>query len=238
MSPVFLPPGGDVVFPSLRFASPEGLLAVGGDLSPERLLAAYRSGIFPWYDKTTPILWWNLPERFILFPDSFHIPRSLRRILHAETFTITLDTAFEEVITGCAETARKGQKGTWITRDMITAYCNLHAAGYAHSAEAWQDGRLAGGLYGLALGGVFFGESMFFRVPEASKCALVWLFSYLAFRGFRLVDCQQPTKNLARFGGVSVPRRIFMQLLKQGLHHDVSKTPWQFPHDFHPLNKI
>lgn len=232
--PVVLSPGG-VFFPPLRFASGEGLLAIGGDLSRERLVAAYSQGIFPWYDPSTPILWWSPPERCILLPDALHIPRSLIRSLRACRFSVTLDTAFDAVIDACAVSPRPGQKGTWLVPEMRAAYSDLHSAGYAHSVEAWQNGELAGGLYGVALGGIFFGESMFFNRPDASKTALVWLVRLLQSKGFALIDCQQVTDNLLRFGASSIRRNEFMQRLLHALSLPAWPGLWAMPDDFFPL---
>jgi leucyl/phenylalanyl-tRNA--protein transferase len=229
-------PAGDADFPPHECASSEGLLAIGGELSQGRLLAAYRQGIFPWYDESTPILWWSLPERCILPPAELHIPRSLTRSLHSGRYTVTLDRAFDEVIAACAVSPRPRQRGTWLTPDMRNAYTKLHVAGYAHSVEAWSGEELAGGLYGLAIGGVFFGESMFFRQPDASKSALVWLVRLLQFWGFALVDCQQTTANLLRFGARPVPRKEFLALLRRALALPGQPgTPWTMPEGFHPL---
>ncbi len=232
--PVFLRPG-TVTFPSFPHASPEGLLAVGGDLSRERLLRAYANGIFPWYDEHTPILWWALPEHCILPPAELHVSRSLRRAIHARRFQVSLDTAFDAVIRGCAYTPRPGQQGSWLVPNMVEAYRDLHRAGYAHSVEARLDGRLAGGLYGVALGGVFFGESMFYHSPDASKVCLVWLARLLQTWGFLLIDCQQVTDNLLRFGAYSVPRAAFMRELRRGLALPQRQGAWVMPKDFFPL---
>lgn len=159
------------VFPDPEYADPDGLLAVGGDLSPMRLLNAYSNGIFPWYAEGSPILWWSTNPRLVLIPDEFHIPRSLRRVLNKGTFSFTMDTDFSAVINQCACCPRPEQDGTWIVDEMVEAYTALHELGYAHSVEAWQDGELVGGLYGVSLGSIFFGESMFYRVPDASKAA-------------------------------------------------------------------
>ncbi|MDL2271641.1 leucyl/phenylalanyl-tRNA--protein transferase [Desulfovibrio sp. OttesenSCG-928-I05] len=233
--PVFLPPGCDIHFPPPAAASPEGLLAVGGDLSVPRLLAAYRQGVFPWYNDDTPILWWNLPERSILVPEELHIPHSLRRTINARRFQISLDWAFADVITACAGTRRPGQQGSWIVPAMREAYTALHEAGYAHSVEAWEGGQLVGGAYGVALGRAFFGESMFFKKPDASKTAFVWLVRYLAAQGYALIDCQQVTEHTSRFGAVSIDRDSFMCSLKNALVGDDRAGRWQLPDDFFPL---
>ena len=235
----YLPSGYDFWFPPFTDASPDGLLAAGGDLSIPRLLVAYSQGIFPWYGENSPILWWHLPERSILHPDSLHIPRSLRRVINSQRFSVSVDTAFHEVISACAETPRPGQTGTWILPEMREAYTVLHKAGYAHSVEVWEEGVLAGGLYGVALDRVFFGESMFYQRTDASKVAFVWLTRYLAERRFSLIDCQQVTENTERFGAMAVSRDIFMMHLNNAL--DIKKgfdkwaDPWCLPENFFPL---
>lgn len=191
-------------------AEPNGLLAVGGDLSPERLLAAYRRGVFPWFSAGEPILWWSPDPRAVLYPHAVHVSRSLRKVLRQGRFTITRDTAFDAVARACAG-PRAGQRGTWITPEMRNAYGRLHRFGLAHSLEVWRNGALVGGLYGVALGGVFFGESMFSHATDASKAALVTL----AGMGFRLIDCQVPSAHLARMGAVEIPRARFLHHLDQ-----------------------
>ncbi|CAK7010364.1 MAG: Leucyl/phenylalanyl-tRNA--protein transferase [Desulfovibrio sp.] len=232
--PVFLRPDRNV-FPPLSAASEEGLLAIGGSLSRERLLSAYARGIFPWYDKSTPILWWAPPERCMVRPSEIHIPRSLRRVIRSGRFTVTFDTAFSAVIRACARSPRPDQDGTWIVPEMVAAYCDLHEAGYAHSVEAWQDGELAGGLYGVSLGRAFFGESMFFKVPDASKVCFVWLAKALALWNFTLIDCQQVTDNLLRFGAYAVSREIFTGRLVEALLTETVPGKWRVPPDFSPL---
>lgn len=222
-------------FPPFTRASREGLLAVGGSLSRERLLDAYGSGVFPWYDSATPVLWWAPPLRCMLRPEEVHIPRSLRRVINSRRFSVSLDAAFADVITGCAKTPRPGQEETWLVPDMVEAYTDLHRAGHAHSVEAWSGGNLAGGLYGVALGGAFFGESMFFREPEASKVCFVWLAKLLAHWGFTLIDCQQVTDNLLRFGAYPVPRKAFMKELAEALKTERPAGAWTMPPDFFPI---
>ena len=185
-------------FPPLEEALPEGLLAVGGDLTVERLLLAYRNGIFPWYSPGEPILWWSPDPRLVLLPESLHVPRSLRRTLNRGRFRFSLDRDFIRVIHACA--AERRQSGTWLVPEMIAAYIRLHQAGHAHSLEVWEDRRLVGGLYGVALGKCFFGESMFHRATDASKAGLVHLVRPLAGLDFELIDCQVATAPLARFG--------------------------------------
>ena len=203
-------------FPDPVDAEPDGLLAVGGDLSPRRVLAAYAQGIFPWYSEGSPILWWSPDPRCVLFPDRFHLPRSLARTLRRGTFRCTMNGAFEAVLEGCAG-GRRAEEGTWLLPEMRAAYLQLHRLGLAHSFEAWHNDELAGGLYGVLLGRVFFGESMFYRVPDASKAALAFLVETLKARDVELIDCQQVTNNLVRFGAQALPRAIFLELLSHAL---------------------
>lgn len=203
---------GAPYFPDRLTPDPTGLVAIGGTLAPECLTEAYAKGIFPWHSQ--PVIAWFSPDpRYVLFPGELHIPRSLRRVLNRGTYTFSLDRAFREVMTACADTPRPDEDGTWITPDMIDAYCRLHEMGLAHSVEAWRDGELAGGLYGVALGGVFCGESMFARYDNASKAAFAWLVQHLAESGFALVDCQVHTEHLERFGARHIPRAQFLSLL-------------------------
>ncbi len=203
-------------FPPVEQAllDPDGLLAVGGDLSPQRLLNAYQHGIFPWYTEGEPILWWSPDPRCVLFPEKLKISRSLRKTLRKKLFEVRMDTAFEAVMRACAEN-RPNQKGTWITEDILQAYVNMHQLGFAHSVECWQDGQLAGGLYGMAIGKVFFGESMFSRKTDASKVAMVYLCEYLKQHGFRLIDSQVYTQHLESLGAELIPRTRFVELLKK-----------------------
>ncbi len=216
-------------FPPLTaaLAEPNGLLAVGGDLSAQRLVAAYARGIFPWYSEGQPILWWSPDPRMVLPVDAFRVSRSLRKRVQAGTFETRIDTAFRAVIEACARTARPGQRGTWITPEMVDAYCELHRLGYAHSVESWRDGALAGGLYGIALGRVFFGESMFARASDASKVALVALVAHLQRLGVTLIDCQQETAHLASFGARSVPRAQFARALAELIHSTAPPAGWR-----------
>lgn len=218
----------DPVFPDPEEAEPDGLLAVGGDLSPERLLCAYSNGIFPWYAESSPILWWSTNPRLVLFPDEFHLPRSLRRVLNRKTFSFTLDQDFKGVIYNCAKAGRPEQDGTWITGEMMDAYVRMHELGYAHSVEAWQDGELVGGLYGIGLGSAFFGESMFYNVPDASKAAFAVLVGQLRQWGFTIIDCQQTTDHLLRFGAREVLRFRFMELLHSAMACETRMGPWGF----------
>lgn len=214
------------LFPDPAHADEDGLLAVGGDLSPQRLLMAYAQGIFPWYCENSPILWWSPDPRLVLEPAKIHVPGRLERILRQGRFAFTLDTAFERVITGCAETPRPGAHGTWIVPEMLAAYCRLHELGFAHSIEVWSGTILAGGLYGVALGGAFFGESMFYREPDASKAGLVTLMRLLSKAGFVLFDCQQTTAHMLRFGGFEMPRSEFLARLGQALELSTPRGPW------------
>ncbi len=214
-----------VLFPPVHLAAKSGLLAVGGDLSPERLLAAYREGIFPWYGNGEPILWWSPDPRFVLFPNELRISRSMRQFLRKEIVRITFDRAFREVIAACRR-PRPGQDGTWITAEMREAYAALHDLGYAHSVEAWQEKELVGGLYGVSLGSAFFGESMFSAIPNASKAALITLVSHLEKRGFDLIDCQVETAHLRSLGGRPIPRRDFRALLQRSLRHETLRGNW------------
>ena len=216
-------------FPPVEQASPEGLLAVGGDLRPERLLEAYRKGIFPWYNEDQPILWWSPDPRAVLFPDKLHVSRSLKRSLRSNVFTVTLDTRFRDVMAQCAgPRPQYPEGGTWITSDMLDAYTRLHELGYAHSAETWQNGRLVGGLYGVAIGGTFFAESMFTRVDDASKVALVRLVRQLQTWNFRLIDCQQSSPHVSRFGAEEIPRADFIKHLNEALTLPDRRGPWKF----------
>jgi len=198
------------LFPPIDAAldDPNGLLAAGGDLSPERLVDAYRHGIFPWYNGGQPILWWSPNPRMVLFLEEFKLSRSLAKVVRQQRFEIRVDTAFRDVITACAE-PRNGQSGTWITPQVIDAYTTLHRQGYAHSIESWRDDQLVGGLYGVAIGRMFYGESMFARESDASKVALVKLVAMLKYMEMPLIDCQQETDHLARFGARPVTRRTF-----------------------------
>ncbi len=216
----------EVAFPDPRQAEPDGLLAVGGDLSPERLLAAYAAGIFPWYGPDSPILWWSPDPRLVLDPARLHVPRSLARARRRAPYRLTADTAFDRVIRACAAIDRPDQEGTWITPAMIRAYRQLHARGLAHSFEAWEGEALVGGLYGVSLGAAFFGESMFSVRPDASKLAFVESVEWLAARGVRLIDCQVRTEHLARFGAEDWPRDRFLAALSGALARPTLRGRW------------
>ncbi|WP_242395752.1 leucyl/phenylalanyl-tRNA--protein transferase [Anaeromyxobacter oryzisoli] len=214
------------VFPDPSDAEPDGLLAVGGDLSPERLLTAYAEGIFPWFSEGSPILWWSPDPRLVLDPPTLHVPRSLARTIRHARYRVTADTAFAEVIRRCADRTRPGQDGTWITPDMIAAYERLHRLGFAHSFEAWDAEGLAGGLYGVSLGAAFFGESMFADRPDASKVAFVTSVEFLHRSGIGLVDCQVRTDHLVRFGAQEIPRAGFLARLEQALTAPTLRGTW------------
>lgn len=217
----------ELLFPDPRLADPSGLLAVGGDLQPRRLLLAYSQGIFPWYEEGLPILWHSPDPRMVLRPGEIRISRSLRRAMRKAPFEIRLDTAFERVVRACAEKPRPGQAGTWITDEMIAAYCELHELGFAHSAEAWIGAELVGGLYGVSLGSSFFGESMFADRSDASKLAFATLVGQLERWSFALVDCQVHTDHLAGFGAVGWPRESFLDALRLSLEEPTRRGPWQ-----------
>ncbi|MFO7643530.1 MAG: leucyl/phenylalanyl-tRNA--protein transferase [Desulfosarcina sp.] len=204
-------------FPPVHLAIREGLLAVGGDLSAERLLLAYRNGIFPWYSQGEPILWWSPDPRLVLYPAELKVPQSLRKVIRKDRFQITFDQAFDAVIQACAQAKRAYGEGTWITAEMKAAYCDLHRQGFARSVEAWQGQQLVGGLYGVSLGRAFCGESMFSRVSNASKVAFVAFVERLCGLGFELIDCQVKTDHLIRFGAREVPRKLFLQQLAQAI---------------------
>ena len=208
-------------FPSLEDDT-DGIVCVGGNLSPGMLISAYLQGIFPWYTKDSPILWWSPDPRFVLFPEELHIPKSLQKFIKKNkklllegdknAFSFSTDCAFEQVITNCSSVERKDQDGTWILQEMIDAYCDLHELGFAHSYETWQNGKLVGGFYGVEIGKVFFGESMFSLVPEASKVAFVRFVKDFIERGGKLIDSQVYTDNIARFGGKNISRLAFLKL--------------------------
>ncbi|MDY6823884.1 MAG: leucyl/phenylalanyl-tRNA--protein transferase [Thermodesulfobacteriota bacterium] len=216
-----------ISFPSPQIADRDGLLAVGGDLNVDRLLAAYRLGIFPWYSEGDPILWWSPDPRLILIPHGIHVSRRLRRTMNKGEFTFTMDTVFEDVITSCANVRRGFREGTWIVDEMIDAYTRLHKAGYAHSVEAWQADRLVGGLYGVAIGSCFFGESMFTTVSNASKAAFVKLTAFLVQNGFAMIDCQVTTPHLVRFGAEEIPREHFLKVLEKCVAQPTLKGKWR-----------
>jgi len=217
----------DIVFPDPEFAEPDGLLAIGGDLTMPRLIAAYRCGIFPWYSAGDPILWWSPDPRLVLFPSRFHLPRRLARTIRKQLFKVTADTAFTEVITACGSLREESGGGTWITDAMKTAYIHLHEKGFAHSVECWFEGELAGGLYGVCLDRIFFGESMFTRTTDASKVALAALVRQAEKIGIQAIDCQMTTAHLLRFGSQELNRQEFKQLLHQCIQRIAPQKKWQ-----------
>ncbi len=219
--------GAELAFPHPEDSDPSGLLAIGGDLLPARLLLAYASGIFPWYSDGQPILWHSPDPRAVLLPSALHVSRSLRKSLRRGRFEVRLDTAFDGVVAHCARVPRGLGEGTWITREMRAAYGRLHDEGFAHSAETWAEGRLVGGLYGVSLGSAFFGESMFALETDASKVAFVVLVRQLERWGFQLVDCQMETPHLARFGAEPWPRARFLRTLRSCLESETRRGRWR-----------
>ena len=219
----------DSPFPPITAAldEPNGLLAAGADLSPNRLIAAYRRGIYPWYSERQPVLWWSPDPRMVLYVHEFKVSRSLAKRIRRNEFDVRVDTAFDEVIDACARVPRYEQNGTWITCEMSSAYRRLHTLGYAHSVEAWQDGELVGGLYGIALGRVFFGESMFASVSDASKVSLFALVGLLKRLDVPLIDCQQETNHLASLGARPIPRDKFADHLTELIHSTAAPVGWR-----------
>ncbi|MFW5975331.1 MAG: leucyl/phenylalanyl-tRNA--protein transferase [Desulfosalsimonas sp.] len=215
-----------ISFPPPHFAAGNGLLAIGGDLSEDRLLLAYKKGIFPWYSPYDPILWWCPDPRLVLYPSEVHVPQRLRRRIKNSGFIVTSDLAFDRVIDECARVRKEVNEETWLVDDMIAAYKGLHDRGYAHSVETWCKGELAGGLYGVCIGGAFFGESMFTRVSDASKAALVALCGYMAENGFDLIDCQVATAHLMWMGAREVPRRVFLKQLEDSVERPAPGGEW------------
>ena len=226
--PVFWLTDKNMAFPNPELSNEEGILAIGGDLSPQRLLYAYSIGIFPWFNPEDPIIWWSPDPRFVLFPDELKVSKSMRPLFNQKKFTVTIDQAFEEVIKNCASTPRRGQGGgTWISEDMIEAYHRLHQLGFAHSVEVWQEGTLVGGLYGIGLGKCFFGESMFAKASNASKFGFISLVRQLKEQGYWLIDCQQETAHLASLGARSIPRKEFLAILHKNQQEDTFQGSWQ-----------
>lgn len=225
-------PGGNVLildrhtpFPPLQkaLAEPNGLIAIGGDLSASRLLSAYRQGIFPWFSPGEPVLWWSPDPRMVLFPEQVVINRSLRKIIQQQRFELRINTAFEQVMQACALTPRHGQAGTWIVPEMIAAYTQLHAMGYAHSVEAWQHNTLVGGCYGIKIGRMFYGESMFHHVSNASKVAFAHMVEWLQMQQVGMIDCQMHTPLLASFGAYEIPREPFIERLLSLIQDDATE---------------
>jgi leucyl/phenylalanyl-tRNA--protein transferase len=217
-----------LLFPPPELADESGILAVGGDLTEERLLLAYSMGIFPWYSEGDPILWWSPDPRLVLFPGAMKVSRSLKQTMRKGAFRITMDTAFESVIQECASVHQRNAGDTWITDEMIHAYINLHHSGFAHSVESWFDDKLVGGLYGVSLGTAFFGESMYAKKSDASKVAFVHLILQLVNWKFSLIDCQVATRHLKTFGAQDIPRTEFLVLLKRSLKEETRRGKWTF----------
>lgn len=207
-------------------AEPDGLLAIGGDLSPERLIQAYAHGIFPWFEENGEVYWFSPDPRLVMLPGQFRVPDSLRRIIKSGKFEIRFDTAFGEVIRACAGAPRPEQEGTWISESFISAYTLLHQQGFAHSVESYSEGKLVGGLYGISLGAAFFGESMFFTRPNASKAAYYALVEHCKKVGYHFIDCQIETTHLQNLGAVSIPRVEYIRLLDIALKHPTRTAPW------------
>ena len=206
--------GKELVFPPVESASPEGILAFGGDLRPERLILAYQSGIFPWYNEGEPIIWYSPAERMVLFPDELHISHSMRKVMRNNEFDLTWNTAFKQVIDQCQKSPRNDQLGTWITEDMKNAYIKLHELGFAKSVEVWQGKELVGGLYGIDLGHIFCGESMFSKVSNTSKLAFIHLVKELQKKKYKLIDCQVYNEHLESLGAREISRKEFVRMLK------------------------
>ncbi|GAB4125354.1 MAG: leucyl/phenylalanyl-tRNA--protein transferase [Raineya sp.] len=213
-------------FPPIEEADEEGIVAIGGDLSTERLLLAYKSGIFPWFSPGDPIVWWSPDPRFVLYPEKIKISKSMKQLFKKQSFKVSLDLCFEDVITNCSAIRRKGQEGTWITNEMKKAYQKLHKLGYAHSVEVWQEDNLVGGLYGVALGRCFFGESMFSKVSNASKYGFITLVQALREKGFKMIDCQVYTEHLESLGAELVERRRFKEELEKATTEPSIEGNW------------
>ncbi len=204
----------DLIFPDYDEVNSEGIIAVGGDLSPERLILAYQKGIFPWFNEEDPIIWWFPQDRFVLFPENLHVSKSMKKVFRDQTFTYSENKAFREVITNCSKAYRKDQDGTWITNDMIEAYCILHKMGIAKSIEVWQNDELVGGFYGIDMGDVFCGESMFAKVSNASKAGFIQ-FVAKYHKKYKLIDCQVYTEHLASLGAMEIPSDVFLEYLEK-----------------------
>ncbi len=222
--PIFLL-GKEPVFPLAAMADKDGILAVGGDLSPNRLINAYYRGIFPWYSEGDPIIWWSPDPRLVLFPENLHLSKSMNKLLKKNPFQLTCDRAFKEVIENCRRPG-KNREQTWITAEMREAYINLHEMGLAHSVETWQQEKLVGGFYGVSLGKCFFGESMFFKTANASKFAFIKFAQKLFDLGFLMIDCQVPTQHLKSLGAREISRANFLLLLEEGLKHETRQSKW------------
>ncbi|MEZ4888700.1 MAG: leucyl/phenylalanyl-tRNA--protein transferase [Chitinophagales bacterium] len=216
-----------LAFPPPNMAEDDGMLAIGGDLSSERLLLAYSMGIFPWFSEYEPILWWSPDPRCVLYPEDLKVSKSMKQVFRKETFTITADQDFRSVITACQQQPRRGQDGTWITSEMLEAYCKLHEMGFAHSIEVWNTQQeLVGGLYGISLGGAYFGESMFTYQSNASKAGFITLVYNLQKWGFNLIDCQIHTDHLESLGAIDIPRKAYLDLLNESLTSESVRGKW------------
>lgn len=213
-------------FPPVSRASSEGIVAIGGDLSEQRLLLAYQSGIFPWFSEGEPIIWWSPDPRFVLYPSQIKVSKSMQQLFRKQVFEVTFDKDFEQVILNCKEIKREGQRGTWITDEMVEAYCRLHRKGFAHSVEVWQEHTLVGGLYGLSLGNCFFGESMFTKVSNASKYGFITLTKRLEQKGFSFIDCQVHTEHLESLGATFISRKNFLHQLQEALKQTTLQGDW------------
>ena len=225
--PVFRLSDEDINFPPAYLADEYGRLAIGGDLSPERLLFAYQCGLFPWFNPDEPIVWWSPDPRFVLFPDELKVAKSMRPIFNQNKFTYSFDQDFRAVITTCRkERLEDDGSGTWITDEMVEAYCELHKLGFAHSVEVRKEGEIVGGLYGISLGKVFFGESMFAKVPNASKAGFITLVNLLKEQDFWLIDCQQETKHLQSLGGANISRKMFLELMEKNEGEKTLRGSW------------
>lgn len=227
-----------IEFPPAWLARSDGLLCIGGDLSTDRLVLAYQNGIFPWFSASEPILWWSPDPRLVLFPSDVRISRSLNKKIRKQVFEVRVNTAFDQVIHACSEPRRNKNEGTWLIDGMIEAYIELHRQGYAHSVEAWCDGRLAGGLYGVSMGRSFFGESMFSRNTDASKIALVALAGHLEQYGFDVIDCQVTTDHLVRMGAVEISRDHFLEIITRSVDAPVPEEVWTGGRQLHPALPI
>jgi len=221
-------PEDEIYFPDHTYADENGILALGGDLSPKRLILAYRNGIFPWFNEEDPIIWWSPDPRFVLYPKDLKVSKSMRKVLQKEEFQFTFDTDFGAVVQNCQEVKRNKQNGTWITNDMHEAYVKMHELGFAHSVEVWQNGELVGGLYGVSFGKCFFGESMFAKVSNASKAGFITFVQNLANLGFDLIDCQTETAHLASFGAGFVSRNEFLKYLGSNNKKETWVGKWSF----------
>jgi len=226
-----------IEFPPAWLARSDGLLCIGGDLCTKRLILAYRNGIFPWFSNSEPILWWSPDPRLVLFPSKIRVSKSLKKTIRKDCFSIRINTAFEQTIVACSQPRQDKPEGTWLVDEMIDAYITLHKMGFAHSVEAWQGDRLAGGLYGVSLGKTFFGESMFSLVSNASKVALVALAQELDSQGFEIIDCQVTSEHLLRMGAQEITRNLFLDILNNGVDQKVPAGLWRSGRHLFPQNK-